>query len=204
MNAVLPKRRSMRAVLVAVLVPAALLLAGCAPLSSPSPMGTYDKSGAPAVDAEAHLAQTPSETGPDGQALHPLVVQVDGERGDPQGLDHLMLVELADDELSRQQGLMGRAPLPDDRGMLFVFPDEDFRSFWMKDTPSPLDVVYLDSAGAVVSVVEDAVPESLEAIPSGVPARAVLEVRAGLADELGLEPGDLVRSPVIDALPPAA
>lgn len=121
-------------------------------------------------------------------ALEPLEIVTD------RGVTTLQ-VEIADDDAERAQGLMGRPPLADDRGMLFQFPDEAERSFWMKNTPSPLDIVYLDASGRVVSIARNTTPFSEASVPSYGAAKGVLEVRAGRADAIGLEPGDQVRHP---------
>jgi uncharacterized membrane protein (UPF0127 family) len=121
-------------------------------------------------------------------ALEPLEIVTD------RGVARLK-VEIADDDAERARGLMGRPPLPDDRGMLFQFPVEQEQSFWMKNTPSPLDIVYIDAKGRVVSIARHTIPYSEAPIPSYGPAKGVLEIRAGRADELGLEPGDEIRHP---------
>lgn len=122
----------------------------------------------------------------DRNALEPL--QIVTEKGVAK-----FQVEIADDEAERQHGLMGRAPLPDDRGMLFEFEGETERSFWMKNTPSPLDIVYIDGKGRVVSIARNTTPFDETPIPSYGAAKGVLEIRGGRADELGLKPGDQIR-----------
>lgn len=109
--------------------------------------------------------------------------------------EHRFMVEIADDEAERQRGLMGREPLPDDRGMLFQFPDVAERSFWMRNTPSPLDIIYIDPRGRIVSIARNTTPYSDDPIPSNGPASGVLELRAGRADEIGARPGDKVTHP---------
>lgn len=109
--------------------------------------------------------------------------------------EHKFMVEIADDEAERQHGLMFRDPLPDDRGMLFEFPDVAERGFWMHNTPSPLDIVYIDPHGVIVSIAKNATPQSDAVIPSNGPAMGVLELRAGRADEIGAKAGDKVRHP---------
>ncbi|MFA4893022.1 DUF192 domain-containing protein [Brevundimonas sp.] len=109
--------------------------------------------------------------------------------------EHRFMVEIADDEAERQRGLMFRDPLADDRGMLFQFPDVAERGFWMRNTPSPLDIIYIDPRGRIVSIAKNATPQSDTVIPSNGPASGVLELRAGRADEIGARAGDRVRHP---------
>jgi uncharacterized protein len=108
---------------------------------------------------------------------------------------HRFMVEIADDEAERQRGLMERPPLADDRGMLFQFPDVAERGFWMHNTPSSLDILYLDPRGRIVSIAKNAPPNSDAVIPSNGPAMGVLELRAGRSDEIGAKPGDIIRHP---------
>jgi uncharacterized membrane protein (UPF0127 family) len=125
---------------------------------------------------------------PNGRPLEPLTVTTaSGE--------HRFMVEIADDEPARQRGLMGRDPLPDDQGMLFQFPDVAERGFWMSNTPSSLDIIYIDPRGRIVSIAKNTTPFSEEIIPSNGPASGVLELRAGRADEIGARPGDKVSHP---------
>lgn len=121
-----------------------------------------------------------------GRPLEPLtVVTASG--------DHQFMVEIADDEASRARGLMFRPPLEDDRGMLFQFPAAREQSFWMRNTPSSLDILYIDPQGRIVSIAKHTTPYSEEPIPSRGAANGVLELRAGRADEIGAKPGDLVK-----------
>ncbi|MFN3667756.1 MAG: DUF192 domain-containing protein [Brevundimonas sp.] len=131
-------------------------------------------------------AGTPKDA--NGNPLEPLTVTTStGE--------HRFMVEIADDEAERQRGLMEREPLADDRGMLFQFPDVAERGFWMRNTPSPLDIIYIDPNGRIVSIAKNAAPMSDAIIPSNGPASGVLELRAGRADEIGARPGDRVSHP---------
>ena len=104
-------------------------------------------------------------------------------------------VEIADDPMERQLGLMFRTELPRDHGMLFDFVAEGARSFWMKNTPLPLDIIYARADGTIVSIAKNTTPYSTKGIPSEGPARFVLEVNAGIADEIGLVPGDRLVHP---------
>ena len=121
-----------------------------------------------------------------GRPLEPLsIVTASGE--------HAFLVEIADTDASRARGLMFRPPLADDRGMLFQFPSAGEQSFWMRNTPSSLDILYIAPDGKIVSIAKHATPYSETPIPSYGAANGVLELRAGRADEIGAKPGDLVK-----------
>lgn len=103
-------------------------------------------------------------------------------------------LEVADTDEARRQGLSGRASLAQDAAMLFVFPQEAYWSFWMKEVAFPLDLVYLNGDGFIVSVhtmdPQLGVPESqLKRYASPQPAKYALEINGGLAAALGLEPG---------------
>ncbi len=102
-------------------------------------------------------------------------------------------VELAETSEEQSLGLMFRDSLADDHGMLFVFPGESRRSFWMKNTRIPLDILYFDAELRLVSVAADARPcrtPRCPNYPSTGPAQYVLELNAGKASELGVRPGD--------------
>ncbi len=103
------------------------------------------------------------------------------------------LVEFVDTDAGRQRGLMYRTSLAPDRGMLFDFKAEQELAFWMKNTLIPLDMIYIRADGRVLSIARNAVPRSLAPVPSGGPARAVLEIPGGRAAEIGLLPGDRIR-----------
>lgn len=102
-------------------------------------------------------------------------------------------VEVADTPGKRSWGLMYRNEMGMDEGMLFVFPDEHDQSFWMKNTPLSLDIIFMDARGRVVGVIHDTVPFSTRSVSVGVPSRYVLEVRAGLARRNGIAVGDTAR-----------
>ena len=106
-------------------------------------------------------------------------------------------IEVADDDATRSRGLMFRDRMADDHGMLFIFPDQRPRSFWMKNTRIPLDIIYLDRELRVVSISADTPPcrsrsRRCPGYPSAGPAQYVLEINAGRAAELGLLPGDRI------------
>jgi uncharacterized membrane protein (UPF0127 family) len=107
-------------------------------------------------------------------------------------------VELADTPETRAQGLMFREDLPRFVGMLFVYEEPQVATFWMENTPLPLDMLFFDPAGVLQRVHAEAVPFSREVIVGGENVLYVLEINGGLAAELGLEPGAELRHPAID------
>lgn len=102
-------------------------------------------------------------------------------------------VEIADTAEKQALGLMFRDSMPDDEGMIFIFPNESLRSFWMKNTRIPLDIMYFDKDLKMVSISADTPPcrvSRCPSYPSAGPAMYVLELNAGKASELGVGPGD--------------
>ena len=106
-------------------------------------------------------------------------------------------IEVVDTEETRARGLMHREEMRADHGMLFVYPDAGERAFWMKNTPLPLDIVFLNARGVVCSIAASTTPFSLDIIPSGCAAQTVLEVNAGVAAAVGLGLGAVARHPAI-------
>ena len=150
--------------------------------------GRFVVAGLMALAVAGCAAKAPA--GPNGEPLQKLaVVTASGE--------HPFWVEIADEEPERQRGLMFRPPLGDDRGMLFQWPGEAPReqSFWMRNTPSSLDILYIDPKGRIVSIASHATPFSEVPIPSNGAANGVLELRAGRAAEIGAKPGDRILHP---------
>lgn len=117
------------------------------------------------------------------------------------GHSHKFTVELAQTPRQRAQGLMFRRRLGPDRGMLFLYNRDQVISMWMKNTVIPLDMLFMDGAGRVVSLHERAVPGSLQTISSEGKARAVLELAGGTVARLGLRVGDRVRAPGLGPAP---
>lgn len=113
-------------------------------------------------------------------------VMLEGER---------FYVDIADDIPEQTRGLMFVEEMPDNQGMLFVFPNMRPRSFWMKNTRIPLDIFYFDDDLELVSVAKNARPcrvSNCPSYPSTGPAQYVLELNAGKADELGAAAGSLL------------
>ncbi len=108
-------------------------------------------------------------------------------------------VELARTPAERTRGLSGRAALPEDAGMLFVFPNEQQPTFWMKDMRFPLDFVWISADKHVVAVTEQVPPPApgttdaaLPLYSSTAPVLYTLEVNGGLVEKLGVHAGDPV------------
>ncbi len=92
--------------------------------------------------------------------------------------DHQILVELAITSEQRQKGLMFRTSLPENEGMLFVFPEEAIQNFWMKNTPIPLDVAFFDEEGYLIEY-QSMEPNSETIHQSSEPAKYALEMNQG-------------------------
>lgn len=108
---------------------------------------------------------------------------------------HTFRIEIAETPEQRARGLMHRTGLAADYGMLFDFGADRPVAFWMKNTPTALDMVFIRGDGVVAGIAEDTTPFSLESIASPAPVRFVLEVVAGTARRIGLKPGDRMEQP---------
>ena len=95
-------------------------------------------------------------------------------------------VEVADNDKLRSLGFMGRIDIPEGTGMLFIWDDEAYRNFWMKNTPSSLDIIFFDKNGYFINVQENTIPYSLDNIPSLKPSKYVLELIAGSSKKFNL------------------
>lgn len=106
-------------------------------------------------------------------------------------------LEIADSFLEQRRGLMRRTDLPSDHGMYFQFTDSKERSFWMKDTLIPLDLIWVNQ-GVVTGLTLDVQPEpgvidtQLRLYGSPGPADAVIELNAGQISQNGLKIGDTI------------
>ena len=105
-----------------------------------------------------------------------------------------IVAEIADDGMEKAVGLMNRTSLAPRAGMLFVWDDENTRSFWMKNTLIPLDIIFIAANGTIVDITTMQPCKSLfcESYRSKAPARFVLEVNAGFAAEHNVRVGDKV------------
>lgn len=110
--------------------------------------------------------------------------------------DQTYRVELAETPEAQARGLMFRDSMPEDHGMLFIFPDTAMRGFWMKNCKFPQDMLFFDEDMRLVSVQKRVPPchsESCPSYSSGAPAKYVLELNAGQADRLGVQSGDVFK-----------
>jgi uncharacterized membrane protein (UPF0127 family) len=104
------------------------------------------------------------------------------------------IVEIANSDPDREHGLMQRDSMPGNHGMIFVFADEKPRAFWMKNTRFPLDIVYLDHNGKIVSI-KQMQAYDLTSVPSDQACKYAIELNAGVASASGLKVGDTIAIP---------
>jgi uncharacterized protein len=159
----------------------ALLLAGCG--------------GAPA-NSDTHSQNTPQASGTNtaettsSSALRTLVIDTSG------GKEVEVQVEVADDVSEQAKGLMYREKLGEDRGMLFVYPDERELSFWMKNTLIPLSIAYIDSEGRIVDILDmKPMDDKPPHYTSSEPVQYALEVNKGFFEKEDVKEGDLAELP---------
>ena len=101
----------------------------------------------------------------------------------------LFTVEIADNDETRSIGFMEREKIPLGTGMLFIWEEESYRNFWMKNTPSSLDILFFDGNGNFLNVAENTEPFSLKNIQSSKPSQYVLELVAGSSKIFNLNIG---------------
>ena len=107
------------------------------------------------------------------------------------GTEFIVSAEIAEKAEDRNHGFMERKKIPDGTGMLFVFDRDQILSFWMKNTPHPLSIAYIDSKGKIRNIY-DMTPYSLSSIVSTVSVRYALEVPQGWFRENNINVGDMV------------
>jgi uncharacterized membrane protein (UPF0127 family) len=123
----------------------------------------------------------------------PTPLVVDGTNG-----KHSFSIEIANTPDEQERGLMFRQEMPDDHGMLFAFDQSAPLAFWMKNTPMPLDLIFIGKRGEVKAV-RHGKPFSTDIISPDQPARFVLELKAGMAEKAGIADGVFMHHPVIEA-----
>lgn len=113
---------------------------------------------------------------------------------------HRIEAEVAANQTDRSQGLMNRRSMAANQGMIFAFPQTATHCFWMKNTPLPLSIAFLDEKGAIINI-DEMVPETEDNHCPTRPARFALEMNAGWFKAKGLKPGNVIGG--VDKLPPA-
>ena len=109
--------------------------------------------------------------------------------------EHQIVVHVARSDEERALGLMHRRELAPDEGMLFMCDTSEVQSFWMKDTPLPLSIAFLEDDGTILKIA-DLEPHDLEGESSEEPVRFVLEVNQGWFRERGIAPGCRLAGPL--------
>ena len=105
---------------------------------------------------------------------------------------HMLTVELAATPAARSCGLSRREDLPQNQGMLFIFPESRPQTFWMKDTQIPLSIAFLDDSGKIINI-QDMAPMQTDVLyPSSGPAKYALEVNQGWFKRHEIEVGNSV------------
>jgi hypothetical protein len=150
----------------------------------------FDFAGLVSFGADGTLAAAPAAAAPD---LFPALERTE-LKAKTAGGSHRFKAWIADDGGTRARSLMYVRELPPDTGMLFVFEQPQFASFWMKNTYLSLDLIFIGEDGTVVNVVAGTKPLSLDFIGSAAPVRYVLELVAGTAEKIGLKAGDRITS----------
>jgi uncharacterized membrane protein (UPF0127 family) len=107
-------------------------------------------------------------------------------------------VELAVSAAEHEKGLMYRRTMNEDWGMIFIYPGEAVRSFWMQNTFISLDMIFIDGHGRIVNIIDEVEPLTRTRRTSTGAARYVLELNAGRAHEVGLAPGQRMQLEHID------
>jgi uncharacterized membrane protein (UPF0127 family) len=153
---------------------AALALAGGAACAQPGP--------APGASGPGCIADGPPQSGLPTEAL-----TIQTARGPVR-----LKVQVAADGASREKGLMFVRRMGADEGMIFDFHQPQDVSFWMRNTYIPLDLLFVQADGRILTIAGNAPPCDDGQIPSGGPVRTVIELNAGAADRLGIRPGDRV------------
>jgi len=107
-------------------------------------------------------------------------------------------VEIADDPGERARGLMNREALPSSAGMLFIYPEPQALSFWMRNTLIELDMLFIDATGTVRHIHHRAQPLDETPIFGGTALTHVLEINGGLSEQMGITEGTVLRHPSFD------
>jgi len=101
-------------------------------------------------------------------------------------------IEIADNDFEQQTGLMYRKQMDTHKGMLFIFDKIKVRSFYMKNTYIPLDIIYIDTDNVIINIAKNAEPLNETSLFSDAPAKYVLEINAGLSDKWEIKKGNKI------------
>ena len=161
-------------------------------------IGRWVLSGAAMLLMAACSPQTPTDSQATGasaaseQTVHPesgldiVPVTISNDKG-----EHRFAAEVAATQEEQARGLMFRTQLGPDEAM--IFPRQgDVASFWMKNTPLPLDIIFIGQDRKIINIAAQTTPYSLDSVSALGPTSAVLEIPGGRAAELGIGPGDAV------------
>ena len=154
--------------------PLAALLAACSPVEA-----TQEAPPSPAVEQSGEVPPI------SGLELGEVTI-VTADREIP------FVTEFAITDQAQARGMMFRESIEDNEAMIFPSATPELRSFWMKNTPISLDIIFIDAERRIANI-ETAVPYSLASVQSKGEVIAVFEIRGGLAAELGIKPGDAVQ-----------
>jgi uncharacterized membrane protein (UPF0127 family) len=170
---------------VTIVIVLVLIMAGCG--GSKADRATRSQT-TPQDDGTNTAGTEETTSGPSG--LRTVVIDASG------GKRVEVRVEIANNAFERARGLMYRTALGEDRGMLFVYPEEQELSFWMKNTLIPLSIAYIDSEGRIVDILDmkpldDKPPHYV----SSEPVQYALEVNQGFFEKRGAKVGDRVELP---------
>lgn len=144
------------------------------------PVASDDGATSAAAGSAQQQAPGTPRLGPDGTPIRVERVTVGGVP---------ISVEIADTRGLREQGLMNRDSLPADYGMLFVYPDEMIRSFWMRNTRIPLDIAFIDRNGSIINIEQMQAQTDDNTLSTG-PAMYALEMNLGWFEAHDVGPGD--------------
>ena len=140
------------------------------------------------------LAACSDETPPPAPAPTSIPFDIEGRLAFTRGGDTLRVIdiEIADTDSTRQRGLMQRETIPDDTGMLFVFPYAAPQAFYMANTPRSLDIQFYDADSTLLNVAEGTTPFDPSNVTSAGAAQFVVEVPAGKTRAWGIVEGDRI------------
>ena len=164
-----------------IIIASAMVLSGCN--KTPKPKGNNGNKPTKELKVKKYDFDNPPEFRKDGELQF---------INDSDSIIFNIDIELATTEEEHARGLMFRKQMDENKGMLFMFSYEDWRSFWMRNTLIPLDIIYVNAKREVVSICKNAKTLDETSLPSEAPAMYVIEINAGLCDKYGIDKGTVV------------